>query len=93
MPFVVVPSREHPIYREWRLWRHRADLDSGFHYPTANRAKESIERIAEHAYPEHRCIVGFMIKLDDEQTEEEGKPEGSFDRQSETLDAIPGLPF
>jgi hypothetical protein len=68
MPMYVVPSREHPIYVEWRKWRHRNDAKWT---PDGQAAIESIQKIAEHAYPDHPAIVGYMIMMDDTQTEEE----------------------
>ena len=75
MPFYQVPSREHPIYQEWRKWRHICDRD---YSPAAAAAKASIERIANHLY-DMPCIVGHMIMMDDIQSEEESGQEGQHD--------------
>lgn len=81
MPFYQVPSLEHPIYQEWKFWRHenaRAWTDKG------RRAQESIERIAQHAYPDYPCIVGHMIMMDDtEEMEKEAALAGQEGQRDE----------
>lgn len=65
----VVPSRVHPIYVEWKHWFYVCHNN---YSAEASAAKDSIERIAEHMYPDG-CIVGYMIMMKD--TEEMEKEE------------------
>lgn len=65
--FVVVPSKENPIYIEFKKWMDAIDSE-----PCPQRralmyeAKKSVESIAEYAYPNHPGnIVGHMIMMRD----------------------------
>lgn len=61
----AVPSRDNQLYKEFRFWRKQEWS------PTVSEANESIRRIAEALYPDHPCIIGHMIMMDDLQSEEE----------------------
>lgn len=60
--FFVYPSWNHPIFSEWRQWNRAMEANS--RNPTrwllCLEGKRSIERIAEHMYPDG-CVVGHMI--------------------------------
>jgi hypothetical protein len=63
--FVIQPADDNPLFLEWRKWRKRANLNSGFDFETACEAKKSLETVLEFLYPNHHCIVGAMIMKDD----------------------------
>lgn len=81
MPIYVVPSITHPIYVEWKAWRHR---NNAKWTPEGQAAIESVQRIAEHVYADYPCIVGHMIMMDDtEEMEKEKLLDGSMSKEKE----------
>ncbi len=81
MSFYIVPGRNHPIYVEWKRLSavaqscvDRGYVGDGFAYAQAADAVKSIERIAEHIYKDHPCIVGHMIIQRDLETIEAEQP-------------------
>lgn len=74
----VRPTRDNPIYVEWKKWFYECKNqfnNSGHHnYTLARKAMESIERIAEFIYGgQNDSIVGTMIMMKDtEEMEQEG---------------------
>lgn len=64
----VAPTRDNPVYLEWRKWRHKQQATWS---QDGREAQESIERIAEFLYKNSPCIVGHMIIMDDLQSMEE----------------------
>lgn len=71
MPLVVRPSRDHPIYVEWKKWMDICDTCFSSDRLEAIR---SIERIAQFFYKDG-YIVGSMIMMrDEDQMEAERSP-------------------
>jgi len=66
----VVPSRNHPIYLAFRRLRHYEAANLG-ELKVLHEARKLISDISNHAYPDHPCIEGHMIMMDDLQTMEE----------------------
>lgn len=66
---VSLPSKDHPIYQEWKKWRDRNEeyLNSEAPNPCqlASDACDSIAKIAKHFYPSEYSVVGHMIMMRD----------------------------